>query len=367
MQEAEAFARAAAGPDDTGTRVFRNATAWKPADAGVAAAGLSFSRAYSLALAPRIIHTKSRLLAQLVASRAYRQVEFLAVGSFFVYEPAREDGTAARVSRVPSRREDIFSSQWISARSKRVLMKFLKFVLDFEADEQRPVWEPRAAAPLVDFLADQFKLDADLRKSIVALTLTLDGNIAVKDGLAAINRHLTSMGLFGQGFCAVYPKWGGLSEVAQVACRAGAVGGGIYMLGTGMEVKSEGPEDTTPLELTNGITVQAKALVSSQADFVVTQTIGRLVAITKSPLKSLFEVIVEGAPTPAVAVVAFAGDTVPEAEQTSLAPIYALVHSSDTGECPAGQSKSLTVSTLFLCPWYCDDSENLSTLPELML
>lgn len=263
------------------------------------------------------------------------------------------------MSRVPSRREDVFSSSSIPARSKRALMKFLKFVLDFEADDQRPAWEARADAPLVDFLADHFKLDPDLRRYIVALTLTLDGNIAVQDGLAAINRHLTSMGLFGQGFCAVYPKWGGLSEVAQVACRAGAVGGGIYMLGTDMKAKPEGADDTLPLELTNDITVQAKALVSSQADFATTQTISRLVAIVKSPLKSLFEVVVEGAPTPAVAVVAFSGDTVPEAEQTSPAPIYALVHSSDTGECPAGQSKSLESPTSFLRPRCCDDSEIL--------
>jgi len=39
------------------------------------------------------------------------------------------------------------------------------------------------------------------------------------------------MGMFGPGFGSVIPKWGGLSEVAQVACRAGAVGGAVYVLG----------------------------------------------------------------------------------------------------------------------------------------
>ncbi|KAL7621559.1 Rab proteins geranylgeranyltransferase component A [Parahypoxylon ruwenzoriense] len=315
--------------------IFKNATAWRHPEA--ANRGLSFPRAYSLALAPQIIHTRSKLLEQLVSSRAYRQVEFLSVGSFFVYDA---DSPDSKLARIPSSREDVFSTQAIPARSKRSLMKFLKFVIDYDSEEQRPVWREQGQKPLSEFLASEFKLDVNLQKYILALTLTLDGHVTVADGLATIHRHLTSMGLFGSGFCAVYPKWGGLSEIAQVACRAGAVGGGIYMLDTKAKT-DESSGDEISLSLSNGISVRTTRLVTSQQDATPdTQTITRLVAVVNSPLKPLFTVVVEGAPTPAVAVVAFpsgsiAGDI---GSAQSDKPIYALVHSSETGECPAGQT-----------------------------
>ncbi|KAG7145218.1 Rab proteins geranylgeranyltransferase component A like [Verticillium longisporum] len=106
-------------------------------------------------------------------------------------------------------------------------MKFLRFVLDHDAPAQQEKWQSRADDPLAAFLEDEFKLDAELRTLILALTLSLDGAIEVRDGLVAIERHLTSMGMFGPGFAAVYPKWGGGSEIAQVGCRACAVGGGV--------------------------------------------------------------------------------------------------------------------------------------------
>ncbi|KAK8067931.1 rab protein geranylgeranyltransferase component A [Apiospora saccharicola] len=330
LQDAERFAAkyaaASSGEgDEKKQSVLRNATVWKPDDAE--AQGLKFPRAYSLALAPQIIHTKSKLLSSLVSSRAYRQVEFLAVGSFYVYEPAK-DGSDPKLSRIPSSREDVFSSQSIPARSKRSLMKFLKFVLEFDSDDQKPLWEDHADAPLTDFLTAQFKLEDGLKRYVVALTMALDGKASVRPGLAAINRHLTSLGTFGPGFCAVYPKWGGLSEVAQVACRAGAVGGGIYMLDTGATPKSSDENEKASLGLSNDITVQANSIVSGQETTTGDQAISRLVAVVKSPLNSLFQVLVEGAPTPTVAVVAL---------QSTPSPIYALVHSSDTGECPVGQ------------------------------
>ncbi|KAH8662079.1 GDP dissociation inhibitor-domain-containing protein [Xylariales sp. PMI_506] len=313
--------------------IFRNAVVWKHPAAE--ATGLSFSRSYSLALAPQIIHTRSKLLAQLVSSKAFRQVDFLAVGSFFVCEKTGDE--AARLSRIPSSREDVFSAQSIPAKMKRSLMKFLKFVIDFDADEQKAVWEAQASTRLVDFLASYFKLDADLQRHILALTLTLDGQITVEDGLAAINRHLSSYGVFGPGFCAVYPKWGGLSEIAQVACRSGAVGGAVYMLDTGMEVGTTSDQGLISLNLTNGLSIATGLLVSSQDAAPGQESISRLVAIVKSPLNSLFDVVTEGAPVPAVAVVALPSNVIPGEDTVLSHPIYAMIHTSETGECPKGQ------------------------------
>jgi RAB protein geranylgeranyltransferase component A len=221
-------------------------------------------------------------------------------------------------------------------------MKFLKFVLDFNSEPQIETWKSHADEELAQFLATEFKLDAALQSYIITLTLSHDGKISVEDGLTAISRHLTSMGVFGLGFAAVYPKWGGLSEVAQVGCRAAAVGGATYMLGSGIKKlqRSESEEVEAPLELsfTNDMDVKAK-LVIQGADTTDPDTprISRLTVVTKADLSALFELLTDGAPVPAVAVVAFPTASVSEGENLSEFPVYAMVHSSDTGECPSGQ------------------------------
>lgn len=329
-----------------------------------------------------------------MSSRAFRQIEFLAVGSFFIFKPASTPASddvkdtqdaAPKLARIPSTREDIFLTSAIPARAKRLLMKFLKFVLEYESDDQRIIWEQHADKPLSEFLRDEFKFgEADLQTYILTLTLALDyRKITTKDGLAISYRHLTSMGVFGPGFAAVYPKWGGSSEIAQVACRAGAVGGGVYMLGSGIkEVKktvvagSEGTKQEdgeVELELTSGVTVRTRLLFRGDEKPAENgERISRLVAVVKSPLTSLFETVVEGAPTPVAAIVAFPPSSIKGDDGVeSQHPIYVIAHSSDTGECPAKQSKSNPPSTIHLiCPpiLECHDDPNfkhyLSTLPE---
>lgn len=306
------------------------------------AAGLSSARAYALSLSPQLVHANSKLLSQLVSSRAYRQLEFLAVGSFYIFKKSSGPDAKPSLSRIPSTREDVFSSTELSARSKRQLMKFLKLVLSYEEEAQVQQWQEYADKPLSDFLTGKMGLDAELQTYITTLTLSADGNITTKDGLATIHRHLTSMGVFGTGFAAVYPKWGGGSEIAQVACRAGAVGGGIYMLGAGIkELKesSEGVEEIE-LELTSGMTVKTKMLVrGSEKVTANAQKISRLVVVVDSAFPSLFEITVEGAPKPATVVIAIPpGSVKGDGEVESKYPIYAIAHSSDTGECPNGQS-----------------------------
>lgn len=232
-------------------------------------------------------------------------------------------------------------------------MKFLKFVLDFNSEPQIDAWQPHADEELAQFLASEFKLDAALQSYIITLTLSHDGKISVKDGLTAISRHLTSMGVFGPGFAAVYPKWGGLSEVAQVGCRAAAVGGAIYMLGSGIKdlqrPESNGGEPPLELSFTNDIDVKAKLVIQgAETTDPDGPRISRLTAVTKSNMSSLFDIPTDGAPVPAVAVVAFPAGSVPEGESSSEFPIYAMVHSSDTGECPSGQCELNPSFFLFL-------------------
>jgi RAB protein geranylgeranyltransferase component A len=317
------------------SRLFSSAEVKRDVDA------LGATRSYSLALAPQLIHSRSKLVTQLVDSKAFRQIEFLAVGSFYIFQPPPDSSSTPSLSRIPSTREDVFSNKSIPARSKRSLMKFLKFVLDFDSEPHSDAWQARADEELAQFLASEFKLDAALQSYIITLTLSHDGKISVKDGLTAINRHMTSMGAFGPGFAAVYPKWGGLSEVAQVGCRAAAVGGAIYMLGSGIKDMKRSDQPDAPLELsfTNDIDVKAKLVVQG-ADAADSPRIrfSRLTVVTKSNLSPVFELLTDGAPTPAVAVVAFPSNTVTvEDESLHEFPVYAMVHSNDTGECPSGQ------------------------------
>jgi len=304
-----------------------------------------------LALTPQLIHARSKLLSQLVSSRAYKQVEFLAVGSFFTFKPSMDPEQKPTLSRVPSTREDIAFETSLSLKAKRGLMKFLKFALEYEGESQRELWEAHGDSLLNLFLQEQFKMDAELQKYIVALTLSLDGQISTKDGLAIIYRHLTSMGFFGPGFAAVYPKWGGISEIAQVACRAGAVGGAIYMLGTGINT-SETSGNEIKLQLTSGDTVKTRLLVQDDNKTEGGSSISRLVVVVSSPLNGLFEPIVEGAPPPAVSVIAFpAGSLLTTTDKSYDFPVYVVAHSSDSGECPAGQSKFSPFQSRFHLPY----------------
>ncbi|KAL2259140.1 hypothetical protein VTK26DRAFT_7312 [Humicola hyalothermophila] len=331
LQDAESWvARLAAENDGR----FRSASVAKPEGA----TGLSSSRAYSLALAPKLIHSRSALLSQLVSSRAYRQVEFLAVGSFHIFKPSQDPSQQPSLTRIPSTREEVFSTTAVSAKAKRVLMKFLKFVLDYESSPQLEIWEPHAGAPLTDLLQQEFKMDPELQTYIVTLTLSMDGKVNTKDGLAVIRRHLSSMGVYGPGFAALYPKWGGLSEIAQVSCRAGAVGGAVYMLGTGIK-STETAGDGIELQLTRGDTVKTQLLVREDDTPSDQTAISRLVAVIGSPLTTQFQATVEGAPRPAVTITAFpSGSLVTAAGRASEYPVYLSAHSSDTGECPVGQS-----------------------------
>ncbi|KAM7209685.1 rab proteins geranylgeranyltransferase component A [Naviculisporaceae sp. PSN 640] len=312
--------------------VFSNPTITKSEKAAALSA-----RAYSLALGPQFIHARSELLSQLVSSGATQQLEFLAVGSFFISRVA-PDSRSHTLIRIPSTREDVFSTTALSMKAKRALMKFLKFVLDYEGADKVELWKPHAGIPLVQFLQDQFNMDSELRSYIISLTLSLDGRITTQDGLAVIYRHLTSMGVFGPGFAAVYPKWGGLAEVAQVACRAGAVGGAVYMLDTGVK-EINTVDDVTEIYLASGDKVKTRLIVQGDGGTGNAPGISRLVAVIGSPLRGLFTATVEGAPVPAVAVVSFpAGTLTTDDGATFDSPVYLFAHSSDTGECPSGQS-----------------------------
>ena len=337
---------------------------------------LGFSRAYSISLAPQLIYTRSNLIPALVSSKVYRQLEFLAVGSWWLYdgkegtansakdteETLAEDERPSGLRKIPGGREDVFTDESIDLRSTRSLMKFLKLAADTEAwSAVLPEWGGTSST---EYLKSQFKIDSKLEALLLALTLSQAplSKTTVAYALPRIHRHLTSIGIFGPGFGAVIPKWGGLAEIAQVACRAGAVGGGVYVLKKGIESieSATAAADTTTtsqdadnlmskIRLQGGDIVRARWIVGAPATLARNHDPERsteyietthLTAIVSSRLTSLFLPPAEGSPPPAGVIVVLPPSSfqIPDSLDVSeVPPIYLLIHSSDTGECPEGQ------------------------------
>jgi RAB protein geranylgeranyltransferase component A len=260
------------------------------------------------------------------------------------------DGSApsGKLLKVPNGREDVFQDQDLDFKAKRALIKFLRFIGDYE--EQTEVWEAHRQQPFSAFLSQQFKVPATLQGPLLALTLSPapSHQTTTEYALPRIARHLRSIGVFGAGFGAVVPKWGGLAEISQVSCRACAVGGGVYVLGKGLSSSKEPAETTesgTKLRLKDGEVVTAKWIIGGSSSTAPEDSYCRSMAIVSSPLTPLFPPIAEEAPLPASAVVVFPSGSLSLSSQTEgLPPVQIFVHSSDTGECPTGQSKFTSYS-----------------------
>lgn len=319
---------------------------------------LSFSRAYSLALAPQLVYSKSDLLPKLVSSKVYRQLEFLAVGSWFTYTrqsstPASDAGDALK--RIPSSREDVFADTSLDLNGRRRLMKFLRFIGDEEQQADRDWEDPSSSLHyFARFLQQKFGIPRLQQSPLHALTLSSGSpdQTRTQDALHNIKRHLLSIGVFGRGFGSVIPKWGGLSEIAQVGCRAAAVGGATYVLDKPIVAWQSSEQSNISIRLQGGESVTAKWLVGCHDDLAMGGAHGRdepmaeevwchSVSIVDTSLPLLFPPTAEGAPPPAGAVIYRHNDE-SSIQQNVLesSPVYMHVHSSDTGECPAGQSKS---------------------------
>jgi Rab proteins geranylgeranyltransferase component A len=274
------------------------------------------------------------------------------VGNWWIYDVESNKDSAETadtppvkaLKRIPNGREDVTFDKSIDLRAKRSLMKFLNFVVDYENKPE--IWGPYADSSLEEFLSAQFHLPQPLQTVILALTLSLDlpSKTTVRYSLSRIARHLTSIGVFGPGFGAVVPKWGGSSEIAQVSCRAGAVGGGVYVLATGVAKTETKTTSEIVAELTNKETVQTKFLIKPSETFtdnqvLIASCVSKMMVVVSSDLASLFASTVEGGPTAAVSVAVFPSNSLLVDGEPQAYPVYVMAHSSDTGECPAGQSK----------------------------
>ncbi|KAL4890717.1 GDP dissociation inhibitor [Aspergillus ambiguus] len=329
---------------------FEDVTVYTPEDNK----RLSSSRAYSLTLSPQLIYARSQLLPTLISSKVYKQLEFLAVGSWWIHKtPAsttdNDTGTRGSLYRVPSSREDIFADDLISVKSKRTLMRFLRSIGKPSQEGEPSPEDDVPGIPLSEYLVSKFQVPDELHDPLLSLSLSQSSHHRTSAAYAVprVKRHLSSIGVFGPGFGSLLAKWGGGSEISQVGCRALAVGGGIYVLNTGIKSVKPPGEDEAGSEahsqvcLSNDVTVRSKYVVGSNwelpaRDQPQCERVSRSITVISSPLESLFPVTAEGGPSPAGAVVVFPGNTLGQIDDAP--PVYLLVHSSETGECPLGQS-----------------------------
>ena len=321
-----------------GSSIFSNASVLQYQQAGHL---LASSRSYTLSLHPQIIYAQSAFLPALVSSQVHTQLEFLAVGSWWLLR----DRT---LQKIPGTREAAFSDDNLSQADKRGLVKLLRFAPQPERQEQPPTARPETES-LKEALEQRFKISGPLQIPILALALSSD-TVAQTDfdtALQHIQRHVRSVGYFGPGFGAVVAKYAGNAEVAQVACRAQAVAGGVCLLGHGInDIRRDQNSAETPLlhvTLSDGTRVRCRCVAGMADDLPCgssenqhmtddgSKTI-HSISIVNDTLKTLFPATSEDGPVPAAAIVLIEDTT----RRESL-PVYLQVHSEDTGECPAGQ------------------------------
>lgn len=252
------------------------------------------------------------------------------------------------MQKIPTNREDVFADDSLSVRDKRRLMGLLRHVLDENNEETTTP----AHHHLKTTLEEQFKIPEEPQIAVQALALLCESlaNVNTSFAIARLRRHLHSTGYFGPGLAAVVAKYGSNSEIAQVACRAGAVGGFVYLLGQGLtSVQSRSAGDEyLQVKLDDGTEVRSKFVVGMRDDLPTdlvdlsgphgsanTHPVSRCISIVSSPLRSFFVSPSDGGPIPAVSIVLVKIDEQDEA------PVYLQIHSEDTGECPTGQCKSL--------------------------
>ncbi|KAI5369367.1 Putative GDP dissociation inhibitor, FAD/NAD(P)-binding domain superfamily [Septoria linicola] len=292
-------------------------------------------RAYELSLAPQLLYSRSFLLDAVVSSQIHNQLDFQAVGSWFVVDTA----TGGLVT-VPGSREDIFRDDKINMKAKRALMKLLRSLNAEDADQ---VWAQEASMSFTTVLEQKFGLPTTLHAPILALAMTTEPPQSTTADFAVprIMRHLRSIGMHAPGCPALLQRYGGLAEIIQVACRANAVGGGVYVLGTGITTVHSTDENKLSIALDNGEQISTRWLVtaSSHEQAVPDNSaeksrseVSKSISVVASPLTALFQPLAAGAVTPAGAIVLIPG----EAETDP--PAYIFAHSSDSGECPSGQS-----------------------------
>lgn len=179
------------------------------------------SRDFGIDLAPKILFAKSDLLSILIRSRVHQYLEFQSLSNFHTFENDNFE-------KLTNTKQEIFTDQKLPLMTKRNLMKFIKFVLNWE--EQLDVLKPYADRPLYDLLVEKFHLEkAQIFELLFSIGLCYNMETKTPEALQRIRRYLSSFDVYGP-FSVLYSKYGGPGELSQGFCRSAAVAGATYKL-----------------------------------------------------------------------------------------------------------------------------------------
>lgn len=282
------------------------------------------SRKYLIDLTPTILFARSDILDLLIKSRVFQYLEFKSLGSFHTYEKDSFE-------KVPGTKEDIFTNQSLSLMTKRSLMRFMKFALEWEAHPE--VYSAHASAPIGEFLQSQFKLDEQqVTELVVSIGLCSSLDIPVTQGLARIKRYLVSLDIYGN-FPVLYSMYGSAGELAQGFSRSAAVAGATYKLET--KIDSYDSKTKTAL-LSDGSKVQVSEKVvtrdlpeSAYSKPKKYEVVTRLTAVVAKDCKEWF------AENENAAIVAFPPKSLSSNNNKAL---QAIIMGPGTGACPDGHA-----------------------------
>ena len=251
-------------------------SSWLPIDG-------STVRGFYFDLNPKLLFSRSTFVDYLNKSNTSRYVQFKPLDRLFMcckqflIEKNKKGGSIFRP--VPSSRSDVFSNKDINVLEKRILMRFLTFCAEYNAessryaivikhhkerkpdqDSEEPEDNPSKSqsTPQVnveewsgksfgEFLKNVFKIKGRLFEYIVycialacgdEIDLPRDGNLfydyvnlRTETGIELVQRYLFSVGRFGvvNNAAMLCPMYGS-GEIPQAFCRMSAVFGSVYML-----------------------------------------------------------------------------------------------------------------------------------------
>ncbi|SJM84321.1 probable Rab proteins geranylgeranyltransferase component A [Zygosaccharomyces bailii] len=179
------------------------------------------SRDFGLDLAPKILFAKSDLLSILVKSRVHQYLEFQSLSNFHTFENDNFE-------KLTNTKQEIFTDQKLPLMTKRNLMKFIKFVLNWDA--QPEIWQAYADRSIYELMVEKFNLQKpQVFELMFSIGLCYNMETKTPEALQRIRRYLSSFDVYGP-FSVLYSKYGGPGELSQGFCRSAAVGGATYKL-----------------------------------------------------------------------------------------------------------------------------------------
>jgi len=195
-------------------------------------------------------------------------------------------------------------------------------------------------------MSSEYNLPESLRNTIqYAIALSPTPQINAIDALRAIRRMLTSFGIYGQ-FPIIVPLHGGGGELSQAFCRAAAVKGATYILGREIrELSVDTSNENYPFNVEFDVPeseelqkVRCKWVVKldqpseSVSEFV---EITRTVTVVECTINGLFETDAQHWEAALIVIP-------PEMLSPTQMPVQVILHGGSIGECPQGQSTSIS-------------------------